>query len=253
MWRTMKGRGRMTRRCLGTVATMAALSLAASAPAAAQPIEIGHIPECLQLVPAAISLQGDPTTLDVRVLLDGVALSRGQQVLETARKAYAPLGITLSPSYQSVSFTGSDAEALIAQAKALFGGQRPAGTDVVYTLTSKDIAADGMPAVAGLADCIGGVAFPSHAFAVGENFKDDQGQLLVPLAGNLSAKVMAHEIGHLMGGHHHYANCVEGLLSEPEETSPCTLMFNDVGLTSFNFSTVNSLIVRGHSEAYAGP
>ena len=243
------------RGSLGAVAATVVLCLATSAPAAAEPIEIGHIPECLQLVPAAISLQGNPTALDVRVLLDGVGTTRGQQVLEAARQSYAPLGIALRPTFQTVTFGGNDASSLIAQSKALFGGQRPAGTDVVYTLTSKNLADGGNAAVAGLADCIGGVAFPSRAFAVGENFTQDQGRLLglVPLAGNLSAKVMAHEIGHLMGGHHHYANCVEGLLTEPSETSPCTLMFNDIGLTSFNFSAVNSLVVRGHSEVYAGP
>ena len=242
------------RRGLITLAAAALLSVG-SAPAAAAPIEVGHIPECLELVPAAISLQGEPTTLDVRVLLDGVSTARGEQVLAAARGSYAPLGITLRPTFQTVSFSGTAAEGLIAQSKSLFGGTRPAGTDVVYTLTAKDIVANGTGAVAGLADCIGGVAFPARAFAVGENFKDDQGKLLgvVPVAGNLSAKVAAHEIGHLMGGHHHYANCVEGLLSEAgAETSPCTLMFNDVGLASFNFSAVNTLVVRGHSEAYAG-
>jgi hypothetical protein len=236
------------------VVAATALSLPAL-PAAAAPIEVGHIPECLELVPAAISLQGESTTLDVRVLLDGVSLARGQQVFTAARQSYAPLGITLNPTFQTVSFSGTDAAALITQSKALFGGKRPAGTDVVYTLTAKNIVAEGTDAVAGLADCIGGVAFPENAFAVGENFREDQGRLLgvVPLAGNLSAKVAAHEIGHLMGGHHHYANCIEGLFSEAgQETSPCTLMFNDVGLASFNFSTVNTLVVRGHSEAYAG-
>ncbi len=239
-----------------TAVAAAAAMLTFAAPSAAAPIEIGHIPECTELVPAAISLGGDPTQLEVRVLLDGVSTARGQQVLDTARASYAPLGITLSPTFQSVSFSGTDAESLIAQSKALFGGQRPAGTDIVYTLTSKDIVAAGSDAVAGLADCIGGVAFPSHAFAVGENFTNDETSLLglLPIAGNLSAKVAAHEIGHLMGGHHHYANCAEGILSELDnEVSPCTLMFNDVGLASLNFATLNGLVVRGHAEAYAAP
>ena len=244
------------RKLFASVAAAVVVSLATAPPAAAEPIEIGAIPECVQLVPAAISLQGDPTTLDVRVLLDGVSLARGEQVIQTARASYAPLGITLSATYQTVSFTGADAGTLIAQSKAAFGGRRPAGTDVVYTLTGKNISAGGNTAVAGLADCIGGVAFPSRAFAVGENFTADEARLLglVPLAGNLTGKVAAHEIGHLLGGHHHYANCIEGILSElGNETSPCTLMFNDVSLASLNFSTLNSLVVRGHSEAYARP
>ena len=57
-----------------------------------------------------------------------------------------------------------------------------------------------------------------------------------------------------MGAHHHYAKCVEGLTTEgePRELSPCTLMFNAVDLSSFNFSQVNSTVVRGHAQLYAG-
>ena len=73
-----------------------------------------------------------------------------------------------------MSFGGTDAQGLIDQSKALFGGARPAGIDVVYTLTSKDIQAGGNTAVAGLADCIGGVAFDDRAFAVGEEFTTDE-------------------------------------------------------------------------------
>jgi Metallo-peptidase family M12B Reprolysin-like len=164
--------------------------------------------------------------------------------------------ITLNPSFQSVSFSGTDAEELIEQAKALFGGARPAGTDVVYVLTNKDIVAIGSDAVAGLADCIGGVAFPANAFAVGENFTPDEGALLgLPslVNRNLTGKVASHEIGHLMGGHHHYANCIQGLLSDPDEFSPCTLMFNDVGLAGLDFSIVNSLVCGATRSCTHGP
>ena len=176
-------------------------------------------------------------------------------MLQTAAQSYAPLGINLVPSFQSVSFSGTDAQGLIDQSKTLFGGTRPAGIDIVYTLTSKDIQAGGNTAVAGLADCIGGVAFADSAFGVGENFTTDESLAIGPtaLARNLTAKVTAHEIGHLMGGHHHYANCVEGLLGDPppNELSPCTLMINAVDLASLNFGTANGLVVRGHMEAYA--
>jgi Metallo-peptidase family M12B Reprolysin-like len=249
----------MRKRIAGCIASAAAVvALSSPAPANAAPIEIGHIPECLELVPAAVTIPpSQPVTLDVRVLLDGVSTSRGAQVLDTAKQSYAPLNINLVPSFESVSFAGTDAQGLIDQAKARFGGAAPTGIDIVYTLTSKDIQADGQTAVAGLADCIGGVAFGERAFAVGENFATDEAALVGPLflARNLSAKVAAHEVGHLMGGHHHYANCAEGLLSDSlqDELSPCTLMFNAVDLASLNFSTVNGLVVGGHAEAYALP
>ena len=242
-----------TRLAVVVTVVVAAFAGATAGPAAAAPIEIAQLPQCLELAPAAISLDNAPTRLDVRVLLDGVSGARGSAVVQTAQASYGPLGITLAPTFQSVSFGGTTAQGLIDQAKALFGGVRPPGTDVVFTLTNKDV--DG--AVAGLADCIGGVAFPARAFAMGENFTPDEGTLLGlgvgPANRNLTGKVMAHEVGHLLGGHHHYANCVQGLPDILKELSPCTLMFNDVGLASLNFSTLNSVIVRGHAPLYARP
>jgi len=228
-----------------------------TAPAAhADPIEIGHIPECTELVPAAIA---PPSTerraLVARVLLDGVDEAQATGYTAQAARAYDGVGIDFAvDAYEPVSFSGDDAAGLIEQSKAHFGGTRPPGTDVVYTLTSKDIQAGGQSAVAGLADCIGGVAFPDRAFAVGEVLDPDAFSFGgATLTANLTAKVFAHEVGHLMGGHHHYANCAEGILSDPNEVATlCTLMFNDVSLTSLVFSTVNTLVVRGHSEAYTG-
>ena len=228
----------------------------AAAPAAhAQPIEIGHIPECTEAVPAAIAPpSSEPRTLISRVLLDGVSSAQAANYTAQARRAYAAIGIDfVVDSYEAVSFSGDDAQGLIDQGKAHFGGVRPPGTHVVYVLTSEDIQAGGQTAVAGLADCIGGVAFPGRAFAVGEVLDPDASAVGgLTLTANLTAKVFAHEIGHLMGAHHHYANCAEGIPSDANElATPCTLMFNDVGFSSLAFSTVNGLVVRGHTEAYA--
>ena len=229
----------------------ALVKAAASAP-------IDEEQDCLEAVPAAASpsyLTGPPQVdLSVRVLVDGPSTARATEIFGVATRSYAPLGITLrAVSYENVNFTGDDAQGLIDQAKARFGGVRPADADLVYVFTSKDIQAGGNTAVAGLADCIGGVRFDNHAFAVGEDFgpaeQDD------PLQRNGTAKVLAHELGHVMGAHHHYANCVEGNLSEvgEPEVSPCTLMFNVVNLASLNFSQVNSAVVRGHAEEFAAP
>jgi hypothetical protein len=250
------GMRRRLASCIVSAGVLLALWMPSAA--AAEPIEIGHIPECLEAAPAAVAIPpGQSVTLSATVLLDGVGAARGGEVFQAARPAYSPLGINLVPSFESVNFSGTDADGLISQAKDHFGGERPAGADVVYVLTGKDIELGGDTAVAGLADCIGGVAFPDRAFAVGEDFSAEDASAIGPLflARNLSAKVAAHEIGHLMGGHHHYANCAEGLLSESltSELSPCTLMFNAVDLASINFATTNGLVVRGHAEAYALP
>ncbi len=151
-----------------------------------------------------------------------------------------------------------NAEEIIALAKKQLGGQRPAGIDVVYVVTDLDIQVPGIGnAVAGLADCIGGVALPDRAFAVGETgvLTGDEGIAIGPVAfyKDLTAKIGAHEIGHLMGGHHHYQECgtAAPAAAGRGEPGPCTIMTNAVDFQTLPFSTVNSVVVRGHAERWA--
>lgn len=222
--------------------------------ASAQPIDLPEIPECTQLTPGAVSVDNTPVTLDLRVLLDGVSQARGQQLVNKAQAAFGPLGITLSASFESVAFSSNLGSGLIAAAKAHYGGARPNGIDIVYVLTSKDITDGGTSGngLAGLADCIGGVAFGDRAFAVGENIADSPLNLIVyQLGTQMAANTLAHEVGHLLGGHHHYANCIEGML--PLGGATCTLMFNFVDNQKLKFSSLNSLVVRGHTQLFAAP
>lgn len=234
----------------------AAVALGSAGPAQAAPFEIGHIPQCTEVVPAVVApLSKAPVTLDVRVLLDGTSQARAAAIMQEAARTYSGRNIHLATSYQSVSLSGTDASGLIAQSKAVFGGSRPPGIDVVYTITNKDMTSGGLGnAVAGLADCIGGVAFADRAFAVGEDLADAGFDLGVLRAGVQTApRIAAHEIGHLMGAHHHYANCAENALPAVRDDNPCTIMFNDVSFTGHKFSTLNAQVVRGHAVAYAMP
>ena len=216
---------------------------------------------CLEATPAAVGVSGvtdsgQTVSLDVVVLLDGVSLAQGDQIMSKAAESYAPIGVDVNiVEYRTVAFTGTEGEAHIQQAKDLFGGVRPAGSDLVYVLTSKDLTSGGDTGLAGLADCIGGVRFPHHAFAVGEAVGIDEfaiGPFLLEV--DAHPEIAAHELGHLMGAHHHYANCVEGLLQgEATDLSPCSLMFNFVDFQSLNFSAVNGGVVRGHAVEYASP
>ncbi len=53
-----------------------------------------------------------------------------------------------------------------------------------------------------------------------------------------SAKTLGHEIGHLMGGHHHLGKYVEGELRD-DQFDGCTLMASPRAMAcSFQFSTV---------------
>lgn len=216
---------------------------------------------CLEAVPAGLGIPGvtdlgQTVSLDVAVLLDGVSVSQADAIMNRAADSYAPLKIDLNVvSYTPVSFTGTEGSAIIQQAKDHFGGTRPAGADVVYILTDKDITTDGDTSLAGLADCIGGVRFGHHAFAVGEAVGIAEA-VIGPFRLNVDAhpEVVAHEIGHLMGVHHHYANCVEGnLQGDPDDLSPCTLMFNFVDFQSLNFSVFEGTVARGHAVQYASP
>lgn len=204
------------------------------------PIDSGRTLACTELVPHAISLTNQKVRLDLRILLDGVGKPLAKKAVTSMRKAYAPLGIAVAPTYEKVRFRGRDAAGLNAQAKKHYGGHRPRGVDVVYTMTSKDITATGLLGddVAGLADCIGGVRFKDRAFAVGE---------ALPTA-VATGKCMAHEVGHLMGGHHHYTS-PEGLLAA--DPNLLDLMGPTLSLISLRFSTVNALMVRGHAQLYA--
>ena len=151
-----------------------------------------------------------------------------------------------------------NAEEIIALAKAQLGGQRRADVDVVYVVTDLDIQLPGLGnAVAGLADCIGGVALPDRAFAVGETgvLTGDEGIAIGPVSfyKDLTAKIAAHEIGHLMGGHHHYQECGTAAPTAVGrgEPGPCTLMTNAVDFQTLPFSNLNGIVVRGHAEKWA--
>lgn len=200
--------------------------------------------DCLELLPdgTAVQQQSGRIALDMLVLLDGVSVTRGQEVMTQTVAAYNPLDVDLKWEFRIVSLPGPasgeiDPQKVIDASKKEIGGRRPDGIDVVYTLTSKDFT----EYTAGMADCIGGVRYPSFAFAVGMDIQD----------GDLAAKVVGHEIGHLLGAHHHYFNCVQGLLSDSPNF--CTLMSPDVGLASINFGALEGMVVRGHAEDFARP
>lgn len=218
---------------------------------------------CLEPVPdiAAVAAISDDASqninLDVRILLDGVSQPRAQAIINDLAQTFAPSKITLVPTFQTVSFTGLKADALMAQARALYGGVRPAGIDVVHVLTKKNLQdAAGSELPAGAADCIGGIKNPGFGFSVSESYGAENFRVgPLYLYWHAEAKVAGHEIAHLLGGQHHLANCVEGVPTElnAPEVSPCTLMFNTVELASFNLSAANARVVRAYAFKYARP
>ena len=270
----------MRRAVLVVVAVLLAV---AGAPAGRA--EVGVAPrideeiDCLEPVPhhvdlGATPLDGKRAAVDVLVLLDEVSLAAGVAAAKDATRAYKAIGVDLRPRFAAVEVpadgttTGLDGKRhgtasttrALDVAKAAVGGRVPAGVEVVFLLTGKELyLGDDEPntddrsyAVAGLADCIGGIALAHRAFAVGEHLLLEAMEP-VDFASGLPGKILAHEVGHLLGGHHHYANCVEqapaGTLDRSADV--CTLMFNDVSLIGHRFSNVNRAVVRGHAMAHA--
>lgn len=267
-----------------TVAAILVAGLAAPAGAGSAPTRMRFdrgAEDCTQVTPAAIEPPASdrrPVRIDVTVLLDGVPLRDAEATMRGAASSYTPLGMRLVTTYRPISLAADgdratsggtkpamDVRGAIADAKTALQGARPSGSDVVYVMTAKDLFTftdddgDGMPdedersyGIAGYADCIGGVRYADRAFAIGEV------ATRVPVAiaglemfGSFSEKVAAHEIGHLFGAQHHLSNCSEGVAAEarggtPVDVGPCTLMFNDVGLATLHFSSLNAAVVRGH-------
>ncbi len=220
--------------------------------------------DCIEAVPDGTSFDGatNNVTIDALILLDGPSLERGQQVMALAANSFKPMHITLQSTFRSVTVaaTGTarngngqtvpsiESRKLIDASKSLVGGHVPDGFDIVYTMTTKELTDS-----EGMADCIGGVRYPGNAFAVGEDFSDDGEGETGLLSGykNATAKIAGHEIGHLMGAHHHYANCAEGFGAD--DSAVCTLMFNYIDFQTNRFGTLESNVIRGHTEDFAAP
>lgn len=240
-----RGPGRSPGRCatgpklMPKILLMLLLAVVNGGTARAQVFDLPDIPRCTQLTPGAFSASRTPARLGLRVVLDGVASATAEPAVAAIMNTYAVQGIALEVSYDFASFTSSDGGELIDELKRFYNGHRPVGTHLVYAITAKNLR-DGAfgDSLAGLADCIGGVAYAENAFAVGE--ADPR----------FAALVMAHELGHLLGGHHHYANCAESLPNGGG--GPCTLMINDVGLAGLPFSSLNGAVVRGHAQVFGG-
>ena len=229
--------------------------------------------DCSERVPAtyaAPALAYPDVNIDATIMLDGIARADAEKIVQRANTAYVDYGLEIVATYRKLALKadsiqtddtgkpveGIEVQAAVAAAKAALGGSRPLGSDVVYVMTTKDLYLEGYDdGVLGWAECIGGVRYPNRAFATGEiptsfstaglNFYLDAG-----------AKVLAHEIGHLLGAHHEYGNCAQGIGPEDvtnREPAACTVMFAYVDFQSLRLGAVDGSVIRGHAEDYATP
>jgi hypothetical protein len=239
-------------------------------PSRGEPVDV--VTECLELVPENLGSPlldgGERVELSVMLLLDGTDAEVAKAIMAKAAASYLPLNIDLVlKKTKAVAYTTSVSTDIIAAAKSTVGGKPPAGIDIVGVFTNKAMqsATGGAGTVVGQADCIGGIRWDTTSFFVASDIRNIENPSTgttgtlnsMGLNPNVDAasEVFAHEIGHLMGAHHHYANCVEGMLTSaaPNDVSPCTLMFPAVNFASLNFAALEGITVRGHAVNHAKP
>ena len=240
--------------------TLAAQALAA--PAVARPLSEPRglidrgAPDCIQIPPEVVpppAVDASPVLpLEVRVMTEAADLPEAKRHLAVTRDAFARIGIRLKVRYDVVEppaewtngfFEGPSQPEIFEFMKGHYGGERPDGVDLVYFVTRYWSG--------GFADCIGGVRFPDRAFAFGSMDYKFEGAVPSPTANE--GVIAAHELGHLLGAHHHYSNCTEALPSGAlrGDFNACTTMSPSATTASSTFGVLERSYVRHYTKEYA--
>lgn len=242
---------------------VAASCMALAAPVAARPLPEAPpridrgAPDCTQIPPEVTPpLATDVSKvlpLEVRVMAEQADLPVVKQHMAVTRDAFARIGIALKVRYDVVEppstwnvdtlGAGPSQPEIFDFMKSHYGGERPAGADLVYFMTRYW--------AGGFADCIGGVRLADRAFAFGSLDYAVEGAVPSPTADE--GVIAAHELGHLLGGQHHYSSCAEALPSGATrgEVAPCTTMSPLAATASPTFGLVERSYLRYYVERYA--
>ena len=216
----------------------------------------GRAPDCTEIPPGEVPPVAVATTpvlpLEVRVMTERRHLGDTKTYMKATVDSFSRIGIRLKVSYDvvippSTWKTGflqeASSDEIFKFMKARYRGKRPRGVDLVYYMTAYWSG--------GMADCIGGVAFADQAFAFGSIDYATEGLVPQPLVNE--GFVAAHELGHLLGAHHHYSNCAEALPSGATRTDlgPCTTMFPLATGISGTFGLLERSFIRHYTARYA--
>ncbi len=255
----------------GSIAAVIAASPLAGPASGEEPEPSG----CLEETPAAISTAvpgSAPVALRVLLQTDHVPRDAVIGAVDEATRVLGTAGIDATFVVRRLDLRSDGknvegdreslrvADAHEAQRRAT-GRSEPAGFDLVHLLTTRDLYEDelgGGPnfGVAGHAECIGGIRFDGWGYSVSE-VPPRQRYLKgtsIKMQAEMRGRAMAHELGHLMGAHHHYTACGPTAVEELSESQGgvCSVMFPDTAVHGPSFDPVNAQIVRGHAEEWAG-
>jgi hypothetical protein len=215
------------------------------------------IQECDEIPPhevPPIATGVTPTlSMEVRVLAQSGDKAKAKELFKSTADAFSRVGVKIKARFQEVDTpaawgdgsgtAGPDQRAILSFMKGIFGGERPPGVDLVYFMTRHW--------AGGFADCIGGVRYPDRAFAFGSIEYRIEGVVPAPTADE--GVIAAHEIGHLLGAHHHYSNCAEALPSVAyrADVNPCTTMSPFAATASRTFGLVERSFIRSYVREFA--
>jgi hypothetical protein len=242
------------------------------------PIDMADADECFGGVP---HLPLDPTrgtiTSNIVIARDGVSEKTARSLMAKIGKIYAPTAAAhpvLTPNVKFKIVAVHDLTKVL-KGRTVSGfitESKPKDSDLmsqliryyntkypklkrhhVHLFTDRNLTQEPVgDIIAGIANCIGGIG-TKYGYSIGEVGLTpplDVGPLRAYT--NVDVKVSAHEIGHVFGAHHHYADCVETLPDAilNSTTDFCTLMTNAADFAGSKFGVVETMAVRGFAEAH---
>lgn len=218
-------------------------------------IDVGA-PNCTEIPPednpASIVSGTDPLTLKVRFVFERGDRKLAKNYVATTVGAFDRIGVDLEPSFERIDVpedweedalsSGPDMREQIEHVRGHYGGRRPKQTDAVYYFSRYW--------AGGFADYIGGIRWADRAFAIGSTDYATEG--IVPSPTVDEGVIAAHELGHLLGAHHHYSNCAEAAPKGTLAGSPgaCTTMSPFAATASTTFGLLEAAFIRHYVETY---
>jgi hypothetical protein len=168
------------------------------------------------------------------------------KVIPAVVETFARIKVAVRVSLDVRSLTPTDRYPFESVQRA-YGGVRPPGVDVVHVITDNFSG--------GYAQCLGGIAYPEKAFSTGSLHYAPEGTVGVPTV--YAAAIVAHEVGHTLGGQHQMGNCAEALPQQALQPAsdgsigPCTVMSPGAALISETFSTHERTVIRSYVRRFA--